>query len=54
MWWVLQLVIVIVFIKVAFDLLNNSTRIANALEDIADGMKHDKHEPKKTKQTEEK
>lgn len=50
--WLLQIVIFIVFIKLAFDFLNNSTRIANALEDISESMKHDKPEPKKTKETE--
>lgn len=50
--YLIYLVVVIVMIKLAFDFVGNTTRIASALEDIAANTKHDKPEPKKTKETE--
>jgi hypothetical protein len=50
--WILQVVVFIVLVKFAFDFLNNTTRIASALEDIAKNMQHDTHESKKAKETE--
>lgn len=40
--YLLYLVIVIVTIKLAFDFVTNTGRIANSLEDIAKAMAHDK------------
>lgn len=48
--YLLYLVIVIVTIKLAFDFVANTARIANSLEDIAKAMHHDK--PAKHKEME--
>lgn len=50
--YLIYIVVVIITIKLAFDFVGNTMRIANALEDIATSMKHEKPEPKKTKETE--
>ncbi|HEY8999504.1 MAG TPA: hypothetical protein VIM53_04285 [Candidatus Saccharimonadales bacterium] len=48
--WILQVAVLIVVVKLAFDFVANTTRIADSLENIAKAMQYDK--PAKHKETE--